>query len=607
VAKKPIASAAGKTGQVARATAPAVGSPAWLAGASSGDIAVYNLGLAPDYSKVPKVDVKAAASYANAGAEKTLAPVLSEYKQQWTDLAAREQVSLGASTAFTKALSDILTGGQSGEAGRDYALKTFGGSFLGEIQTAEGLKMFVNLSREFDAQDAAIVANMNAAIAKRPDIYKSLYDDFVQQETANQKLGIALADSAYDHRMKAVALILSTRQKQEAAAAKTTRGQVIYAGDGSSMLVDPVTGKKIADLGGARPDTTNVQTQTVGKSLYERDPVTGEWNLAVKGPDAAARQVIYRGDGSSFLIDKATGKKIAELGSARPKGAGSKDTQTGMVAGSLYEKDPADGKWKLAIEGAAGDSQSKMTGAYAVLNGLTANGRATKIIDWKETAANTAQAAFRGVVDKDTKEVSHTSYQDALALMMNHGVPLDIAQDALNRYWKRGEDKSWEKPGQGRPLKSYQERNPGTRDKKNIAYTVPPASFESLSERALGLVGSNLGGPEAHYAKHDSGENWQSNNAWDIGVPVGTPVYAVSDGVIGSGVGVQSSRSADGARLTLTGPDNSYWYGHLSKINVRPGQRVTAGQLLGYSGASQNGAAHLHIAVQHLPSTGASV
>jgi len=589
VAKKPIASAAGKTGQVARATAPAVGSPAWLAGASSGDIAVYNLGLAPDYSKVPKVDVKAAASYANAGAEKTLAPVLSEYKQQWTDLAAREQVSLEASTAFTKALSDILTGGQSGEAGRDYALKTFGGSFLGEIQTAEGLKMFVNLSREFDAQDAAIVANMNAAIAKRPDIYKSLYDDFVQQETANQKLGIALADSAYDHRMKAVALILSTRQKQEAAAAKTTRGQVIYAGDGSSMLVDPVTGKKIADLGGARPDTTNVQTQTVGKSLYERDPVTGEWNLAVKGPDAAARQVIYRGDGSSFLIDKATGKKIAELGSARPKGAGSKDTQTGMVAGSLYEKDPADGTWKLAIKGASGGKAVTPTQASETVARADKAGEAalTKLTDkvWSKTPGADAKEG----TSEYAKAVEW--YQAQLPKSFNSAMYRVITAiaphlKALGYTSAKVKEKAYEivsaeiDPPKGYKYKPTKARNIST----TYDIVTPKTGIVPGTSWTGTHVTDNLG--------------WGTKTAEDIMAKPGTPVGAPEDGEV-----VRWGSAQGGQALYFQGVSGKlYWLGHIDGM-APVGTRVRANQQIAVVSAD-HASPHLHIDVRD---TGASV
>jgi murein DD-endopeptidase MepM/ murein hydrolase activator NlpD/prophage tail gpP-like protein len=116
-------------------------------------------------------------------------------------------------------------------------------------------------------------------------------------------------------------------------------------------------------------------------------------------------------------------------------------------------------------------------------------------------------------------------------------------------------------------------------------------TFE-FARQATGGIGTNLGGPAAHLAKHDSGENWESNNAYDVGVPIGTSIYALEGGEVGPNIGIQSSRPKDGNRLTV----GRYWYAHLSSLSVRAGQNVDKGQLLGKSGASQNGAAHLHVA-----------
>jgi murein DD-endopeptidase MepM/ murein hydrolase activator NlpD len=112
----------------------------------------------------------------------------------------------------------------------------------------------------------------------------------------------------------------------------------------------------------------------------------------------------------------------------------------------------------------------------------------------------------------------------------------------------------------------------------------------------LGVHGKIIGTP--HSGTHNLG-NWQSDNAVDIAVPIGTPVYAVSDGVIGSRIGSlgKGGRFA-GLRVTLQGRNDSYYYAHLSKLRVKAGQRVRAGQLLGYSG-SANGVAHLHFGVEN--------
>jgi hypothetical protein len=108
----------------------------------------------------------------------------------------------------------------------------------------------------------------------------------------------------------------------------------------------------------------------------------------------------------------------------------------------------------------------------------------------------------------------------------------------------------------------------------------------------LGRRGKIIGTP--YQGTHTLGD-WESDNAVDIAVPKGTPVYAVSDGTIGSQIGsLGKGGQFAGLRLHLQTGDNEYYYAHLSKLAVRAGQRVRAGDLLGYSGEA-NGVQHLHI------------
>mgnify|MGYP001147486512 CR=1 FL=1 len=73
----------------------------------------------------------------------------------------------------------------------------------------------------------------------------------------------------------------------------------------------------------------------------------------------------------------------------------------------------------------------------------------------------------------------------------------------------------------------------------------------------------------------------------------GTPVYAVGSGVVrvttcGDGFGNQV--------LVRHGDGYFTQYAHLSRIDVRRGQRVAAGQLLGLTGTSGNvPGPHLHV------------
>lgn len=95
-------------------------------------------------------------------------------------------------------------------------------------------------------------------------------------------------------------------------------------------------------------------------------------------------------------------------------------------------------------------------------------------------------------------------------------------------------------------------------------------------------------------------DNWESENAIDLPTPLGTPVYAVAAGTIGPQIGSLGSSSPRmaGLRLHLVTANNEFYYTHLSRLVVKAGERVQAGQLLGYSG-SANGVAHLHIAAKN--------
>lgn len=94
--------------------------------------------------------------------------------------------------------------------------------------------------------------------------------------------------------------------------------------------------------------------------------------------------------------------------------------------------------------------------------------------------------------------------------------------------------------------------------------------------------------------------NWESDNAVDISAPYGTPVFAIADGVIGSQIGPLNSGDPhlEGLRVHLVTANNEAYYAHLSRLTVKAGQHVKAGELLGYSGRA-NGLDHLHIALEH--------
>lgn len=104
---------------------------------------------------------------------------------------------------------------------------------------------------------------------------------------------------------------------------------------------------------------------------------------------------------------------------------------------------------------------------------------------------------------------------------------------------------------------------------------------------------------------------WKGHNGIDWSAPLGTPVYAISDGWIieataketGYGLRVTEYFEADGFQWVAT-------YGHFQKINFpdiqwtqwdfdRRVNRVIAGQVLGYVNSSGNSTGnHLHLSLQ---------
>lgn len=82
----------------------------------------------------------------------------------------------------------------------------------------------------------------------------------------------------------------------------------------------------------------------------------------------------------------------------------------------------------------------------------------------------------------------------------------------------------------------------------------------------------------------------------DFGAPVGTRVNAAGNGIV-SFVG---SEGAYGRTVRVRHPDGSTsLYGHLSGANVKPGQRVKAGQQIARSGnTGRSTGAHLHFEIR---------
>lgn len=196
-------------------------------------------------------------------------------------------------------------------------------------------------------------------------------------------------------------------------------------------------------------------------------------------------------------------------------------------------------------------------------------------------AGKIASQAWNGVKtgEKDDEGVplkDYMSYQEAMREGLGRGIPLDVMQRSLNRYWTKpgmhtprdGQSGS----GRGRPKVPFQLRNPkgsgpGNQGAAGNGGILAPASFKSTHRT------DNLGWP-----------------AVDIMGKPGTAVGAPVDGQI-----VRHGSAQGGQALYFRGNDGSmYWLGHIDSM-APVGTRVKRGQNIA-SISADHPAPHLHIA-----------
>jgi murein DD-endopeptidase MepM/ murein hydrolase activator NlpD len=194
------------------------------------------------------------------------------------------------------------------------------------------------------------------------------------------------------------------------------------------------------------------------------------------------------------------------------------------------------------------------------------------------------------------------------------------AQAAKNMKWWLGYPLSQCAPNYGDALDGYlhgRKKLSAAMHARRVArhYEKPPFVYP------LGRRGTLIGVPGVGtHSWTEPPNNWQSDNAVDLGVPIGTKVVAVSAGVIDPRIGPLSLTAAHneegethdwtpesagpldsgrfaGLRCYVNTSSDSFYYAHCSKLVVSAGQHVKAGQLLGYTGEA-NSVAHLHFARQ---------
>ncbi|MGI5351383.1 M23 family metallopeptidase [Streptomyces sp. CA-250714] len=103
-----------------------------------------------------------------------------------------------------------------------------------------------------------------------------------------------------------------------------------------------------------------------------------------------------------------------------------------------------------------------------------------------------------------------------------------------------------------------------------------------------------------------AGKRWANNHTGqDFAVGVGTPVRAVGDGTV-----VKTECGGPfGNQIVLKHPNGYYTqYAHLSRIHIKPGDQVRAGERIGLSGNTGNSTGpHLHFEVRVTPEDGSGI
>lgn len=137
-------------------------------------------------------------------------------------------------------------------------------------------------------------------------------------------------------------------------------------------------------------------------------------------------------------------------------------------------------------------------------------------------------------------------------------------------------------------------------DLRNQLKEVVPALERTLEvERSLprGLPLRGYEGITSFFGmrRNPFGRGYEFHDGLDLSAPYGAPVYATGSGVVARA----GWMGAYGLAVLLDHAEGyQSLYGHLSRILVRPGQRVEKGQVLGYVGSTgRSTGPHLHYGV----------
>lgn len=122
------------------------------------------------------------------------------------------------------------------------------------------------------------------------------------------------------------------------------------------------------------------------------------------------------------------------------------------------------------------------------------------------------------------------------------------------------------------------------------------AQVASTAQTVTGVPGGLTmgGGPEGHHSRALG--NWQSDDAYDLMGKAGQSIYSPIGGTVVKISGQPGGKPGfAGYGITVRTPQGDLFFKHLGSANVKPGQRIKPGQLIGTLDPSTAGGPHLHL------------
>jgi murein DD-endopeptidase MepM/ murein hydrolase activator NlpD len=138
--------------------------------------------------------------------------------------------------------------------------------------------------------------------------------------------------------------------------------------------------------------------------------------------------------------------------------------------------------------------------------------------------------------------------------------------------------------------KSFDEVFSLAKRKEELVASIP--AIQPVANKDLRRIGSYFG-----YRTDPFYKVTKFHEGIDFTAPVGTEIYTTGDGVVKT---IEYSRRGYGNMIIIShGFGYETVYAHLSKVNIKPGQKVKRGQVIGFVGnTGKSTAPHLHYEVR---------